>query len=89
MRIKDGFVLREVAGQNMVIATGEASKDFHGMIKLNGTGKEIWEGLQNGLSESAIAENLQEKYEVDAEQAKQDVASFINKMLEMGFVVNE
>ena len=32
MRIKNGFVLREVAGQNMVIATGEASKDFHGMI---------------------------------------------------------
>ena len=32
MRIKKGFVLREVAGQIMVIATGEASKDFHGMI---------------------------------------------------------
>ena len=31
MRIKNGFVLREVAGQIMVIATGEASKDFHGM----------------------------------------------------------
>lgn len=89
MRIKEGFVLREVAGQNMVIATGEASKDFHGMIKLNSTGKEIWEGLQNGLTESEIAENLQGKYEVDAEQARCDVTDFMNKMLEMGFVVNE
>ena len=35
MRIKEGFVLREVAGQVVVIATGEASKGFHGMIKLN------------------------------------------------------
>lgn len=89
MRIKEGFVLREVAGQNMVIATGEASKDFHGMIKLNNTGKEIWQGLQEGMSESKIAKDLQEKYEIDSEKAEQDVKEFINKMLEMGFVVNE
>ena len=89
MRIKKGFVLREVAGQNMVIATGEASKDFHGMIKLNNTGKEIWQGLQEGLTETDIAKALQEKYEIDEEKALQDTKEFIDKMLEMGFVVNE
>lgn len=89
MRIKKGFVLREVAGQNMVIATGEASKDFHGMIKLNNTGKEIWQGLQDGLSEAEIAKNLQEKYQIEGEKAEQDTKEFIGKMLEMGFVVNE
>ncbi len=89
MRIKNGFVLREVAGQNMVIATGEASKDFHGMIKLNNTGKEIWQGMQDGLSETEIAKVLQEKYEIDIEKAEQDTREFIGKMLEMGFVVNE
>ena len=46
MRIKDGFVLREIAGQIMVIATGEASKNFHGMIKLNETGRDIFVALQ-------------------------------------------
>lgn len=89
MRIKKGFVLREVAGQNMVIATGEASKDFYGMIKLNNTGKDIWQGLQEGLSESEIVKLLQEKYEIEEETALQDTADFINKMLEMGFLVNE
>lgn len=89
MRIKSGFVLREVAGQNMVIATGEASKDFHGMIKLNSTGKEIWQGLQEGLSESEIAKKLQGIYEVEETQALQDIEEFIGQMLEMGFVVNE
>lgn len=89
MRIKNGFVLREVAGQNMVIATGEASKDFHGMIKLNSTGKEIWQGMQEGLCEQEIAKGLQAKYEIDIEKAEQDTREFIEKMLEMGFVVNE
>lgn len=89
MRIKNGFVLREVAGQTMVIATGEASKDFHGMIKLNGTGKEIWLGLQEGLSEEEIVLRIREKYEVDVEKATEDTKAFIAKMEEMGFLVNE
>ena len=89
MRIKSGFVLREVAGQVMVIATGEASKDFHGMIKLNATGKEIWLGLQEGLSEEDIAKKLQEKYEVESEKAVEDTRAFLEKMEEMGFLVNE
>lgn len=89
MRIKNGFVLREVAGQTMVIATGEASKDFHGMIKLNSTGKMIWLGLQEGLSEDVIVERLQEQFDVDSEKAAQDTRSFIQQMEEMGFMINE
>ena len=38
MKIKDGFVLRDIAGDTVVIATGEISKTFHGMIRLNSTG---------------------------------------------------
>ena len=89
MRIKNGFVLREVAGQTMVIATGEASKDFHGMIKLNSTGKVIWSGLQEGLSENEIAECLAEQFDVQSEQAMKDTRAFIRQMEEMGFMVNE
>lgn len=89
MRIKDGFVLREVAGQVMVIATGEASKNFHGMIKLNQTGKDIWEGLQAGLQESDIAKKLERKYQIDSNEAAEDTRAFLSKMEEMGFLVNE
>lgn len=88
MRIKDGFVLREVAGQAMVIATGEASKDFHGMIKLNNTGKVIWLALQEGLTDSVIAKRLQEQFDVDYETAVQDARTFIQQMQEMGFMTN-
>mgnify|MGYP000829823905 CR=1 FL=1 len=42
MKIKKGFVLRDVAGRSVVVATGAAAKKFRGMIMLNDTGKEIW-----------------------------------------------
>ena len=39
MKIKDGFMLRKVGGQNVVVAVGKASRDFNGIIRLNDTGK--------------------------------------------------
>lgn len=84
MKIKEGFVLREVAGQTIVIAVGEASKSFHGMINLNNTGKEIWEGVQKGMSEDLIAKKLTEKYEVSFSKAQEDVDRLIRKMYEAG-----
>lgn len=86
MRIKDGFVLREVAGQNVVITTGEASKTFHGMIKLNETGRVIWEGLAAGKPNEEIAADLTAAYDVDAEKAAADVAAFVKQAADQGFL---
>lgn len=87
MRMKEGFVLREIAGQAMVIATGEASKGFHGMVKLNGTGREIWQGLTEGLSEEEIVEKMVGKYEVDAAKAAEDIRQLLDEMEKEGFLV--
>ncbi len=86
MRIKEGFVLREVAGQAVVIATGEASKSFHGMIKLNETGRVIWEGLAAGKSDADIASQLVSAYHVEAEKAAADVAAFVKQAASHGFL---
>lgn len=86
MRIKNGFVLREVAGKAVVIAVGEASKTFHGMINLNGTGKDIWQGVSEGKSVDEIAQKLTEEYEVDFEKAKEDTVKIIEKMREAGIL---
>lgn len=89
MRIKDGFVLREIAGQIMVIATGEASKNFHGMIKLNETGRDIFVALQEKCSEEEIVERLQEKYDIDFEEAVEDTKAFLKQMKDAGFLADE
>lgn len=84
MKIKEGFVMREVAGQAVVIAVGEASKTFHGMINLNGTGKLIWEDVEQGKTEEEITHRILEDYEVDYDKALHDVKVTIGKMEEAG-----
>lgn len=86
MKIKEGFVVREVAGQTMVVATGEASKDFHGMIRLNHTGKLVWQGVAEGLDASQIAQSLTANYDVDPEKALADVNAMIEKMDKAGIL---
>ncbi len=88
MRIKKGFVLRDVAGQTMVVATGEASKSFHGIIKLNPTAKDVWLWLSEGKNENEISALVCEKYDVAEEQAKSDVRAMLKKMEEAGFLAD-
>lgn len=79
MKIKDGFILRDVAGQTVVLPTGD-DLDLNMMITLNGTGKFLWEKLTNETSEANLVDALLAEYDVDEETAKAAVASFIAKL---------
>lgn len=78
MKIKEGFVVREIAGQSIVVALGAASKKFNGMIKINDTGRIIWDMLSAGKNECEIVERFVSEYDVDKEIAERDVSAFID-----------
>ncbi len=85
MKIKQGFMLREVAGSFVVVnVSGELS--FNGMITLNDTGAYIWRKLEQGLSHQEIASALAADYEVDPEIAQRDVGVFLDKMMGAGIL---
>jgi len=86
MKIRSGFILREVLGSPMVVATGDAARNFHGMIKLNETAGFIWRCLQDSLTEPQIAAKLAEVYDVSPERAAADVAALFRQMDEHGFL---
>lgn len=80
MKIKNGFVAKEIAGQYVVVALGQASKIFNGIIKLNESGKFIWDMLVVGAEKQDIVDALLGEYEVDAAIAETDVEKFINEL---------
>ena len=81
MKIKDGFVVKELAGQYVVVALGQASKIFNGIIKLNDSGKFIWEKLAVGAEKEDVVNALLEEYEgVDKETAERDFDKFVNEL---------
>lgn len=81
MKIKEGFILRDVGGKTFVVAVGELSKKFKGMITLNETGKMIWKELENGATEEAIVEKILETYDCDDRKlVEDDVHAFVEKL---------
>ena len=86
MKIKKGFVFRDVAGRSVVVATGPAAKKFRGMVMLYDTGREVWTRLQKGMDQEEIIRGMVEDYEVSEEKVAADVQKLIGQMQENGFL---
>ena len=74
MKIKKGFVVRAVGGENVVVPVGEMSKVFHGMINLNETGKFLWDFFTQEHSLEEAVSALCGEYDANTPQS-QDVNS--------------
>lgn len=85
MKIKNGFVLRVVGGESVVVPVGEMSKKFHGMINLNETGAFLWKFFTEEHTVDEAVEALLAEYEVQEELARSDVESFVKTITENGF----
>lgn len=82
MKIKSGFVLKEIAGSFIVVSVGERVKEFNGVITLNETGVLLWKKLEAGATEEELVKVLLSEYDVDETTAKADVSGFVNKLKE-------
>jgi hypothetical protein len=85
MKLKEGFLLREIAGQTVVLPSGDVL-DLNMMITLNETGRFLWERLEKGSNEQELVDAILEEYEIDEAGAKKHVAEFVKKLNEFGFL---
>lgn len=85
MKLKDGFILREVAGQIVVLPSGD-DLDLDMMITLNETGKFIWKLMEQEVEEAEIVSAILDKYDVERNVAEAAVTGFIRKLREHGFL---
>lgn len=85
MKIKEGFLLRRVAGETVVLPVG-GDLELNMMITLNTTGTFLWERLQTETDEAALVAALLAEYEVDEETARTSVAAFLKKLNDNGFL---
>ena len=83
MKIKEGFLLQDVAGNTVVLPT---EGDLNMMITLNGTGKFLWEKLEQETTREALIEALLGAYIVDADTAAICVDNFVAELKKHEFL---
>ena len=86
MKLKEGFILRTVAGETVVLPTGGVT-NFDMMITLNGTGRFLWEMLEKGAEKDEMVTALLAESDVDAEKAAASVDAFVGRLKELDFLV--
>lgn len=86
MKIVKEFILREIAGEYVLVPTGATTQEFNGLITLSETAKFIWEHMEEADSLEEMIQLLLDNYEIDEETAKRDAIEFISQLLNSGFV---
>ena len=87
MKIQKEFVLREIAGDYVIIPTGKTALTFNGLITVNEVGAELWKMLQSDVTFEDLMQGILDIYDVDEETVKEDIREFLDT-LEKGGVLD-
>jgi len=88
MKAKKGFNLREVCGEQIIVAEGKENIDFSNIISMNESSAYLWKKVQQMESFTAddLAQLLTEQYEVEYEVALKDATTLAGQWVEAGIV---
>lgn len=89
-QIKKGFILRHVCGENVIVGEGLDAINFGKLISLNETAAWLWQQAADmgTFSVDTLADRLCEAYDVDRQQAGNDVGAILDKWQEVGIIEN-
>jgi len=87
MKIKNGFVLRKIGDEMVVVGEGLEQINFNKIICLNESAAYLWNECHDKTFEvETLADLLSEKYEVTTEQAQADTKELLDKWMEAGLI---
>lgn len=85
MKLKEGFVLQDVAGETVVLPVG-MDLDANMMITLNGTARFLWELLEKETTKEELVDALLGEYGIDRGTAQTCVDNFVKELADNEFL---
>ena len=87
MRVSTDFILREVAGEWLLVPVGDAAVKLRGLIGLSESGYRIYTLLQKGADRQQLLRAVLSEYKVDQATAEADVDAFLGQMRSLGILL--
>ena len=88
MKVQKEFVLREIAGDYVIIPTGKTVLTFNGLITVNEVGADLWKMLQSEVSFDDLVQGILDIYDVDEVTAREDIQEFLDTLVQGGILEN-
>lgn len=86
MKVQKEFVLREIAGDYVIIPTGKTVLTFNGLITVNEVGADLWKMLQSDVTFEDLVQGILNDYDVDEETAREDIQEFLDTLIRGGIL---
>ena len=86
VKIKDGFMLREVAGTWIVVPLAQRVVEFNGLMTLSESGAMLWKKLQQGTDMEEMVQSILTEYDVDEKVARADIKELVDSIAERGLI---
>jgi hypothetical protein len=80
MKIKEGFLLREIVDSYIVVPVGQRVVEFNGLISLNDSGAFLWKCLSDAKTEQELVDLLLNNYDIDETTAREDIEEFVSSL---------
>ncbi len=87
MRLKEGILVRELDGGFVAVDAGVGKDRFNGMLKLNKTAAFVLDCLKSDTDLDGIVQSLTEKYDVDADTARENASQMIETLRGTGLLI--
>lgn len=82
-------MIREIADETVLVATGQASQNFNGMISINEVGSFILHNIEECKDEDELVIKVLDEFEVGENTAREDVREFVDQLIKIGVVVQD
>lgn len=89
MRIEKEFVLREIAGDYIIIPTGKTVLEFNGLITVNEVGVTLWNMLQEEVTVDQLVQGVLAEYDVEEDVAREDIQEFLDTLAKGGILIKD
>lgn len=86
MKIEKEFILREIAGDYILVPVGSTALQFNGLLTVNEIGAFLWERLKKETTIDELTAAVLEEYEVDEGTARRDVEEFVASLQKVGVI---
>ncbi len=86
MKIKSGFIMKDVAGSKVILPVGERTLELKGIMTFNEVGAEVFNMLDGTNSVETIVNKIVKEYDVPYETVESDVNKLIEKMRLHGLI---
>lgn len=87
VKINKDFMIRDIAGETILVTTGKVSHNFNGVITLNEVASFILKNIEQCNNEEVLVEKFFGKFEIDKDTVKNDTREFLEQLLSIGVIV--